>query len=177
MGGFAMWTLAQVRPNCDQIAKRNLERQGIATLCPLELRTFVRRGQFVNQLRLLFPGYIFCSIRDQATSWSAIDSTYGISSLVRFGQKPAVVPIEVIEQIRMSCDDDCVVKLHGDFQEGDEVAVTCGAFSNFVGRIISVSPNDRALLLLNLMGGDVPVNVERQYLRTLHGPVVTQEKL
>ena len=171
------WFLAQVRPNHDQIAQRNLERQGICTLCPLELRTFVRRSHFVHQQRSFFPGYIFCGISDHAISCSEINSTYGVSQLVRFGQKPAVVPPHIIEQIKRSCNADGVVQMHQDLQQGDKVAVTCGTFTNFMGRIARLAPNDRALVLLDLMGSEVSVDLPREHLRGLAHPVAAQKVL
>ena len=41
------WFLAQVKPNCEAVAERNLARQGIGTFLPREDVTREQRGRFV----------------------------------------------------------------------------------------------------------------------------------
>ncbi len=53
------WFLAQLKPNCANIADKNLKRQGFKTFLPMEEETSQRGGKFVTAMRPLFPGYIF----------------------------------------------------------------------------------------------------------------------
>ena len=53
------WFLAQFKPNCANIADKNLKRQGFQTFLPMEEETRKRNGKFVTAMRPLFPGYIF----------------------------------------------------------------------------------------------------------------------
>ena len=53
------WFLAQLKPNCANIADKNLKRQGFQTFLPMEEETTQRNGKFVTAMRPLFPGYIF----------------------------------------------------------------------------------------------------------------------
>ena len=60
------WFLAQLKPNCANIADKNLKRQGFQTFLPMEEETRQRNGKFVTAMRPLFPGYIFVTF-DVAT--------------------------------------------------------------------------------------------------------------
>ena len=60
------WFLAQLKPNCANIADKNLKRQGFQTFLPIEEETRKRNGKFVTAMRPLFPGYIFVTF-DVAT--------------------------------------------------------------------------------------------------------------
>ena len=93
------WFLAQIKPNCAKIADRNLKRQGFETFLPTEEETKQRRGQFVTTMRQMFPGYIFVAIDRTESRWQTVNSTYGVTRLVSFGDAPAVVPFDLISEL------------------------------------------------------------------------------
>lgn len=72
---LAEWFVAQVKPNADQIAKRNLEGQGFQTFQPMEKHTIAKAGRFADQIRPFFMGYLFVSYRAAAAPWSLVNST------------------------------------------------------------------------------------------------------
>src|SRR6056297_1264965 len=100
----ASWFLAQVKPNCVNIAAKNLRRQGFQTFLPLEDQTRRHKGKFVSTMRPLFPGYIFVAFDVASGSWRTINSTYGITRLVSFGTEPKAVPAKLVEQLMLRCD-------------------------------------------------------------------------
>ena len=53
------WFLAQLKPNCANIADKNLKRQGFNTFLPMEEETRQRNGKFVTAMQAAVPGYIF----------------------------------------------------------------------------------------------------------------------
>lgn len=163
------WMLAQLRPNADAIAERNLARQGFATFRPLERQTVVRSGRFVTQTRAFFPGYIFVHYRDNNAPWWLINSTYGVARLVKFGERPAPVPAQIIGELRAACDQDGVVTLTGALAPGSAVQVQSGSFASFVGRIERLAPHDRALVLIDFMGTQTRVNLSTANLRVASG--------
>jgi transcriptional antiterminator RfaH len=172
MSGVAMydfdpdenWFLAQVKPNCVQIAERNLQRQGFRTFLPLEERTKKRRGRFVSALLPMFPGYLFVSLDIARGLWRKINSTNGISRLVSFGQEPRTVPLEIINQLRSRCDIDSKLIPSDALKPGDEVRFTKGPFVDFVSRIEEISPDERAWLLIDIMGSQTRVAARMDHL-------------
>ncbi|AUX69616.1 hypothetical protein CHX26_09015 [Porphyrobacter sp. HT-58-2] len=163
------WFLAQVKPSADHIARRNLERQGFQTFQPLEKRTIVRRGRFADQLRPFFSGYMFVSHPAQVAPWSLVNSTYGVSRLVKFGDRPAPVPDSVINELRAACDDAGIIATAPQVSVGALVEVTSGAFTNLVGYVERLTPEQRAMVLLDIIGKHTKVTLPLTQLRVASG--------
>ena len=163
------WFLAQVKPNGDHIAKRNLERQGFETFQPMEKRTVAKAGRFRDQVRPFFSGYLFISYPGFAAPWSVVNSTYGVCRLVRFSDRPAPVPHSVIAELRSYCDAAGVITITPDIEPGAVVEIRMGAFSNFVGQVERMTPDHRAMVLLDFMGKQTKVNIPTSHLRAASG--------
>lgn len=163
------WFLAQVKPNVDQIASRNLERQGFTTFQPMERRSIVRRGKLVEQLRPFFSGYLFITYPSASAPWSLVNSTYGVSRLVKFGDRPAPVPVEVVTNLLEACDENGVVTAVPVVSVGDRVEVIHGALTSFVGQVHRLTPDERAIVLLDIIGKQTKVMVPRAFLRAVSG--------
>ena len=163
------WFLAQVKPNADQIATRNLERQGFTTFQPMERRTMVRRGKFIEQLRPFFSGYLFVAHPSASPPWWLVNSTYGVSRLVKTGDRPAPVPGQVVASLLEACDADGVVRAAPAVFVGDKVEVIRGALTNFVGQVQRLTPDERAIVLLDIMGKQTKVMVPTAFLRAASG--------
>ncbi len=161
------WFLAQLKPNCADIAKRNLVRQGFSTFLPLEEETRQRDGKFIQRLRPLFPGYIFVAFDISSGLWRTVNSTYGVTRLVSFGKDPAAVPSELVLQIMERCDGDGKLLPPKLLKPGDQVALTTGPFANFVAEVERIAADARVWVLMDVMGGKTRVGVNREQLRTL----------
>lgn len=164
------WFLAQVKPNADQIAKRNLERQNFRTFQPLERSTRVRGGQFIATLRPFFPGYLFLSYPEPIAPWSLVNSTYGVARLVSFGGKPAPVPGQIIADLQAACGEDGVLMIDHQFQAGTRVTIASGPLAAFVGEVERLTPDRRVLVLLDFMGQQTRVTLPAGDLRPADTP-------
>lgn len=163
------WFLVQTKANASAIARRNLERQGFAVFQPMERRTIARRGRFVDQIRPYFGGYLFVSYPTSTPPWSLVNSTYGVSRLVSFGGRPAPVPGQIIASLQDSCDENGTISLDRSISPGDEVEIAVGAMKDFVGRVEHLAPNDRAIVLLDFMGKQTKMVVNKAHLRAASG--------
>lgn len=163
------WFLAQVRPNANQIATRNLQRQGFLTFQPLELRTIVQRGKLSEQLRPFFAGYLFVAYPAASAPWSLVNSTYGVSRLVRFGERPAAVPESVMTELFGACDENGVIYAAPSLSVGDRVEVVRGPLVNFVGHVQRFAADQRAIILLDIIGKHTRVAVNKADLRAASG--------
>ena len=161
------WFLAQLKPNCAQIADRNLKQQGFQTFLPMEESTQNRKGRFVSTLRPMFPGYVFVSFDVAGGLWRKIQSTHGITRLVSFGKEPAMVPLDIVSQLMLRCDSDGKLLPPKLLTPGDRVRMTTGPFADFVATIESISPDRRVWVLMEIMGGQTRVAVTADQLRTV----------
>lgn len=163
--GSATWFLAQLKPNCANIAERNLKRQGFETFLPLEEETRQRNGKFVTAMRPLFPGYIFVAFDVARGLWRKVNSTYGVTRLVSFGPAPAEVPAGLVSDLRHRCDAAGKLLPPPELAPGDQVTMIKGPFANFVGSVEKIAPDQRVWVLMDIMGGQTRVAVEAGQLR------------
>lgn len=163
----AHWFLAQLKPNSASIAARNLARQGIETFLPLEEETRQKNGRFTTALRPLFPGYIFVSLDAQRGLWRSVNSTHGVTRLVSFGAAPAPVPSDLVAVLRARCDGAGKLLPPATFNPGDKVVVNTGPFAKFVAEVESIAPDQRAWVLIELMGRQTRVSASVDQLRAV----------
>ena len=160
------WRLVQLKPNCLQIAKRNLLRQGFVVFSPMEETTKRRSGRFVSVTAPLFPGYLFLGSHGGAPPSRVVNSTYGVSRLVSFtDEAPAEVPREIVLGLMARCDDQGMLKPQDVLAPGDNVRVTSGPFADFVGKVEAIGAQQRVWVLLDLLGGATKVAVQTKNLQ------------
>ncbi|WP_421991905.1 transcription termination/antitermination protein NusG [Qipengyuania sp.] len=163
----ALWLLAQIKPNSTSIAKRNLERQGFRCFLPLDRRTRRLRGQLTPVKTPFFPGYLFVGIEADDTPWRAIRSTYGVAKLVSFGLEPATVPEELIGELMSRCDNEGCIRNHVAVAERDRVEISHGPLANFFGIVEKLAANERAWVLIDMMGQSIRSSMPRSDLRVV----------
>lgn len=94
------WYVAQLKPNAEAIAKRNLLRQGIEIFAPYEEVTVRKASKLSQAFKALFPGYLFVSFDPEAVRWRTVNSTFGVSRLVSFtDSQPKQVPLQLISDL------------------------------------------------------------------------------
>lgn len=160
------WYLVQLKPNSHSIATRNLNRQGFVTFLPLQEITRRQGTRFVSELRPLFPGYMFISLDPEASIWRKVNSTYGVTRVVSFRDKPAAVPDALVSGLIARCDDHGRMLASASLATGDEVKVVGGPFSEFVGTIETIDAEKRIWLLLEFMGQTTRIRVNANQVVT-----------
>jgi transcriptional antiterminator RfaH len=96
------WLLLYTKARAESWADINLRKQGFATLLP--------RVQQRDGFGPLFPRYLFVGA-PIGTDLRPTRSTRGVLYVVHCGDKPARVPVEVVEEIRARMDEHGVVEL------------------------------------------------------------------
>lgn len=164
------WYVAQLKPNGLQLARRNLERQGLEVFCPLQ-RVERRRGHRVSSVLVpFFPGYVFVALAPAGGEMRAASHTRGVARLVALGPEgPQPVPAALIAALRASCSPDGILQPPGPeaYEVGEAVRVTAGPLAGQVSRIVALAPEDRIWMLLDLMGRETRVAVKRSDVKRL----------
>lgn len=159
------WFLAQLKPNCANIANKNLKRQGFKTFLPMEEETRQRNGRFTTATRPLFPGYIFVAFDAAQGLWGAVNSTYGITRLVSFGKEPTAVSSDLVSQLILRCDAHGKLLPPKLLKAGDQVTLIKGPFVNFIAEVEKIAPDQRIWVLMEIMGGQTRTLVEASHLK------------
>jgi transcriptional antiterminator RfaH len=155
------WCAVQTHVRSEDKAAFHLRRQGYDVFLPkhLKRRKHARRIDWVSSP--LFPRYLFVSIDPETTPWWAIRSTFGVGSLVCFGDAPACVPTDIITEIKARQDEKGLVKTNAGcvFKRGDRVRIVEGPLNDLEGLFESTSDEERVTVLLNLMGREIKARV------------------
>lgn len=153
------WYVAQTHVHAESKARLHLGRQGFDVYLPryLKQRRHARRVDTVAVP--LFPRYLFVSVDMETQRWHAIRSTIGITKLIANGGVPASVPQAIIEGLKRREDASGLIQLERRprFASGDKIRVINGAFCDCLGLFEEISGQERAAILLDLLGRKVRV--------------------
>lgn len=161
------WYVVHTKAGAERLAEGNLERQGFHVYLPrARLHKRGARGASIVTVPL-FPRYVFVRLDLENAPWRAVNSTYGVSRLVSFGDRPAHIDDAVIAEIRDREREDGIVPLADivSFEPGEKVEITHGAFSDQTGIFKCRSDKERVTVLLNLLGRDLSVSVESDFIQ------------
>src|SRR5262249_21978989 len=107
----------------------NLRKQDFTVYCPKIIKRVNHARRSADELRALFPQYVFILQPPPEQRWRLILGTQGIRSLVCLGgQKPATVPGEFIVSLKAREVDGVIRKPDTPFQSGQTAAVSGGVF-------------------------------------------------
>lgn len=158
------WYLLHTKPRQEQVALENLQRQGWQCYLPQMRIERIRRGKLHLVTEPMFARYLFIQLEsgEKAKSWAPIRSTIGVTGLVRFGAQAARVDDALVDAIR-SREQAAPAKPM--FTPGDSVTVTQGPFSGIEAIYQSPSADQRALILVQMLGKLVRMAIEPGQLR------------
>lgn len=165
------WYVVHTYSGFEQKVKTNLEDR-IKTLgqedffgrvlVPMEQVVELIKGQKKTSSRKFYPGYIMVQMELNEETWHTVRNTAKVTGFVGGGDMPAPVPDEEAERIIHQMEEGISKpkpKYH--FEEGDEVKVIDGPFSNFQGIVDEVRPDKEKLrVLITIFGRSTPVELD-----------------
>lgn len=153
-----IWAAVNVKPNQANKAEANLMRQGLVIFAPRIKITKRQQNRFIHRFDLFFPGYIFVQIDTATNDARRVHSTYGVSSIVRVGDRIGALPDTFIEAIRSGTHE-----MHNqasvDLTPRQKVEIARGPFAGLVVDLIRVDANQRVKCLFDLISGKVSVSL------------------
>ncbi len=155
------WYLAYTKPRQETIAQDNLVRQAFDAYLPLYKKFKKTEQGPVALFEPMFPRYILFRPSKPEQSISAVRSTKGIATIVRFGFEPAQLHDDLVQRIRQIEED----RNHATLQElsnlkvGQTVRLKHNALGGVEGLIQSVS-SKRVAVLLEILGRPTVVQLE-----------------
>lgn len=162
---MSFWACAQLETNRTAVALHFLKLGGFETYCPRIREQRRSRGRKIVVTPPLFPGYLFLWV---VRGWWDARWSPGVIRLVMDGSVPAHVPDAVISEIRS--------RERGGFVElprprglvsGTRVRVVSGPLSEQIGMLAVLRPHERVLVLLQLLGGERPVELGRNAIEAV----------
>tara|TARA_Y200000002_G_C22363943_1_gene530249 strand:+ start:71 stop:586 length:516 start_codon:yes stop_codon:yes gene_type:complete len=147
------WFIAQIKLNSYKSAIQNLERQGFETFLPMMETTQIQQNKFIYKSTYVFPGYMFVGFDPLISTWTKINSTYGVSKILAFNKKPSEVPSDLILELKARYETKSNPTQKENLQKGDSIKFHAGPFANLIGEVESVDEKNRVWVLLESMGG------------------------
>jgi len=131
-------------------------------LVPTEQVMELKKGQKKTSSRKFFPGYILVQMALNKDTWHTVKDTAKVIGFVGGEVNPTPVSPDEAEKILRQMEEGVSrpkPKYH--FEQGDEVTVIDGPFSNFKGVVEEVKPDkEKVRVLITIFGRATPVELD-----------------
>ena len=155
---MSYWAAVQFHGSHERLALHCLGLAGFEIWCPRIRERRIICGRRAIVTPALFPGYVFVLVELQ---WYTIRRTPYVVRLIMNGDQPARVPDRIIDELR-GRERNGVITLPEPpprLRAGARVKVTHGPFAGHSGLVAGMSPRERVIVLLSLLGSPQRVNL------------------
>ena len=137
------WYLLSTKSRSEKIAYDNLYNQGHEPFLPTLTHT--------NNLKALFPGYIFVKPR-HGSSYVSIKSTRGVKQFIKFGDIFPGISESLIEFLRTRIEHfETLAMQQKKYRKGQVVYVENGPFKNFEAVFDAYDRDKNVFILLKFL--------------------------
>jgi transcriptional antiterminator RfaH len=158
------WYAANTLPHRESRAALHLGNQGFRAFLPSRVKTIRHARKIMNVTAPLFPRYIFVQLDLTRDQWRSVNGTFGVASLIMQGERPHPVLPGIVESLLASVDGDGIVQFQEELEIGSKVRLLAGAFAEQLGVLARLDDKGRVRVLLEIMGGKVPVDTRREFV-------------
>lgn len=161
------WYAAGVFPGKEGIAEQNLQKQGFASFVPRYGKTVRHARRLETRAAAYFPGYMFVALDIGLQRWRSVNGTFGVRSLVMQAERPLPVPPGLVERFIASTGEDGLLDFSAGLVAGASVRILSGPFAEMIGRLDRLDSTGRARVLIAIMNGEIPVDLESRDLASV----------
>ena len=145
------WYLIQVKPSRHKLAEDHLRRQGFEVFLPLMKKTSKNRVKFVNNLKPLFPNYLFMGTERDNIPWKSINATKGVLKAVTLDGHYRAIASDIVEDIKCRCDHNGILLKLVNITAGDRVKIENGPLTDFVSKVEKIKDTERVWVLIEIL--------------------------
>ena len=155
----------KVKANIEKtVENRNLQDQILEVVIPMEEVTEIKNGKKKPVLRKLFPGYVLVNMVMNDDTWYVVRNIRGVTGFVGSeSTKPVPLTEAELKPLGIEANRDAIKvdEVVVDFDEGDSVIVTRGAWENTVGIIRRIDYHKQVVIInIELFAGrETPVEI------------------
>ena len=149
------WYLIKTKPRQESTAIINLENPEYSTYCHIV--------KINKKNMVLLPGQVFIYLDKENENWLPIRSTKCVLNFVRFGLNFAQVLDTIIKFLKAN-ELTSKEKLNNlnRFKSGDKIQITDGIFKNCIAIFKSSKPQERVILLMNILGQQQSITIKQE---------------
>ena len=113
------------------------------------------QGKFIEIVKKMFPGYVLIHMIMNDDTWYVVRNTRGVTGFVGPGSKPVALSEAEMERLGIQ---NVVVQI--DFEVGDSVVITSGAWKDTESVIQSINEAKRTVTInVEMMGRETPLEI------------------
>ena len=112
-----------------------------------------QKNKFIIKNVYVFPGYMFVYFDPGIIRWTKINSTYGVSKILAFNNKPSEISSDLILELKRRYEINNNQTQKEKLQKGDSIKFYVGPFADLIAKVESIDENNRIWVLLEAMGG------------------------
>ena len=110
---------------------------------------------------------MFVAFDPESGPWSQINCTIGVSKLVSFGDQPSPIPLDLISGLMARCNSVGKLLPPNQFNKGEAVQLLTGPFANYIAKVETIDAEQRAWVLMELMGRVTRISVDPNQVLTV----------
>jgi len=159
------WIAVRSKPRAEKVALQQLEKKGIEAYLPLvrQKRRWSDRMKWV-ELPLL-SSYLFARLELKNSIY--VLETHGVSTIIRFNGKIAVVQDNVVKSIRLALEGGYELEPTEYFTVGDEVEVIEGPMKGTKGIVSTLKGEEKLIIKIDALQQAIAVHIETKFLQTV----------
>ena len=137
------------------IENRNLQDQILEVSVPMLEVSELKNGVEKLADKKMFPGYVLIHMVMNDDTWYVVRNTRGVTGFVGPGSKPVPLSEAEIEELGFGKRE-----VIADFEIGDTIVVTAGAWKDTIGAIKSINESKKTLTInVEMFGRETPVEL------------------
>jgi transcriptional antiterminator NusG len=146
----------------EQAVKKKLSDCIFDVLVPTEEVIEVKRGEKISSERNYFPGYVLVHMMLSDDTWHLVSHTPKVTGFLGGKGKPTPISQKEVERLMGQIADQKDKPKHAvSFETGEQVRVTDGPFSTFMGLVEEVDDEkERLKVSVTIFGRSTPVDLE-----------------
>lgn len=151
------------------VVAENLEDKITQVFVPTEEIVEMKQGKKTSSVRKLFPSYVLVEMEMDKEAWYLVTNAPGVTHFVGTGTKPQPLRESELNRIlnRTEGRGEEKKQVEVPFQNGDQIKVTDGPFTDFTGVVEEVYPDRGKLqVMVSIFGRATPVELD--FLQVSH---------
>jgi transcription antitermination factor NusG len=160
------WYAIYTTPRAEKQVNERLLDAGVETFLPLQktYRKWSDRKKLIE--KPLLSSYVFVKV--VPVDFPKVYTTQGVVRFIAFEGKPASIPQNQIDNLRLIVDSDTRIEVTSEkFDQGDQVEVINGSLIGLTGELIKIGGKNRVIIRIDKLEQNIVLMIPVTFLRKI----------
>lgn len=160
------WYVLTSEPGKETKVKDQLEIKKIPALVPREKQLIRRKGLWHEEIKILFPGYVFICCDYTRELYYKLKAIPGVQKILNSAHNPEPLTPAESEYLLMLCPDDDPLQISKAVKQGDNIVIVSGLLKGFEANIIKINLRQkRATIAIQFMGREKHITLSLNLIK------------